>query len=178
MARDRWHLTLVEEQDFLPVPWTPQQSEPRVAASLTDMGAAGLIAACTLLACRGPGPQAWTLGYRHDPVAFLLDTIEEAVCLWTTDGARLYRNRAAEVLNLDWRGCVRLEHLRHNDRDLERRCASFSFGNAAYVLEIVHEVRHAEKSVGARGENGIRDEAAWPKDDAIAGASKAMQGTP
>ncbi len=123
-------------------------------------------------------PKPGLLGTGNDPVAFLLDTIEEAVCLWTADGARLYRNRAAEVLNLDWRGCVPLEHLRHNDCDLERRCASFSFGNAAYVLEIVHEVRHAEKSAGARGENGIRDEAAWPKDDAVVGASKAIQRTP
>lgn len=151
MVPNRWRLALVEEQDLLPVPWIPRQRRPRTAASWMEMGAAELVAACTLLTCRGPGPQAWTLGYRHDPVAFLLDTIQDAVSLWTADGARLYRNRAAEVLNLDWRGYVVLERLRHDDRDLERRCTSFSLGNVTYVLEIVHEVGHTVKTADEGG---------------------------
>ncbi len=151
MAGNRWRLALVEEQDLLPAPWTPQPGRRRTAASSMEMGAAELIAACALLACRGPGPQAWTLGYRHDPVAFLLETIEEAVSLWTTDGAKLYCNRAAEALNLDWRGYVALEQFRRDDRDLERRCMAFSLGEVAYVLEIVHEVKPAVKTAEEGG---------------------------
>lgn len=151
MAQDRWYLKLVEEQDPLPVLWESPQSRAENTADFSHLGAAELVAACKSLACRGTGPHAWTFGYRHDPVAFLLDTIEEAVSLWTTEGARRYCNRAAEILNLDWRGCVTLERLRHDDRDLERRCVSFSLGHTAYVLEIVHEVRNAVNSANAGG---------------------------
>lgn len=146
MAPCRWYLKLVEEQDSLPVPWKPPQSRTMTSAAFSRLGAAELVAACTLLARRGPGPQAWTFGYRHDPVAFLLETIEEAVSLWTAEGARLYRNRAAESLNLGWRGYAALERLRQDERDLERRCISFSLGHAGYVLEIVHEASVAVKS--------------------------------
>lgn len=146
MTQHRWYLKLVEERDLLPMRWNPPQSRTMTAADFSHLGAAELVAACTLLTCRGTGPQAWTFGYRQDPVAFLLDTIEEAVSLWTTEGARLYRNRAAEALNLGWRGYAALERLRQDDRDLERRCISFSLGHASYVLEIVHEARAAVKS--------------------------------
>jgi hypothetical protein len=146
MAQHRWFLKLVEEQDLSPVLWKPPQSRTMASADFSRLGTAELVAACTLLACRGTGPQAWTFGYRQDPVAFLLDTIEEAVSLWTTEGARLYRNRAAESLNSGWRGYVALERLRQDHRDLERRCISFSLGHTGYVSEIVHEARAAVKS--------------------------------
>lgn len=143
MATEQWQGEQVEEPDPLPILWEPRPGRAIRTRPAGELAAAELLAAFQLLARRGSGPYAWTFSYRHDPIAFLLETIEEAVSLWGAAGERLYWNRAAEALNLDWRGCAALEYLRHGDRNLERRCASFSFGDTAYVLEIIREVRQS-----------------------------------
>ena len=144
MLCGRRNLELAKEGELLPIPWQPRPNHSVRSDSLGEFGAAELLKACQLLACRGNGPQAWTLSYRHDPVAFLLDTIEEAVSLWGADGERLYQNRTAETLNLEWRGCAALEYLRQGDRDLERRSVSFTYGSRGYVLEIIRAMNPSQ----------------------------------
>jgi hypothetical protein len=58
------------------------EESPVLIGPIENVGAAELLAACHLLNTRGSGSQAWTLWYRHDPVAFLLDAMDEAVTLW------------------------------------------------------------------------------------------------
>ena len=144
MLCGRRNLELAEEGAPLPIPWQPRPSRSMRIGPPGEFGAAELLKACRLLACRGSGPQAWTLSYRHDPIAVLLDTIEEAVSLWGAEGERLYQNRAAEALNLEWRGCAALEYLRQGDRDLERRSVSFTYGSRSYVLEIIRAIHPSE----------------------------------
>lgn len=137
MAPDRWHIELTEEIDYVPIPWQPRWSRPVSIRPIEDVGAAELLAACHLLSTRGSGSQAWTLWYRHDPVAFLLDAMDEAVTLWAAEGQPLFRNRTAEAFNVAWRGYAAAESFHYGDRDLERRCLAFTLGGRDYVLEII-----------------------------------------
>lgn len=57
-----------------------------------------LIEAFARLGRRGPGEQGWATPHVDDPLAFLLDSIHDAVVIRNNEGAVLYRNRAAERL--------------------------------------------------------------------------------
>jgi hypothetical protein len=137
MAPERRHIELTEKIDCLPIPWQPRRRRPVSVRPIEELGAAELLAACQLLSTRGSGQQAWTVWYRHDPVAFLLDAMEEAVTLWTAEGHPIFRNRTAEAFNVAWRGYAALESFQYDDHELERRCLAFTLGSRDYVLEII-----------------------------------------
>jgi hypothetical protein len=113
------------------------EESPVLIGPIENVGAAELLAACHLLNTRCSGSQAWTLWYRHDPVAFLLDAMDEAVTLWVAEGKPMFRNRAAEILDVAWRRYTAAESFQHGDRELERRCLGFTVGGRDYILEII-----------------------------------------
>lgn len=104
-----------------------------------EIAQAALVAAFKLLACRGSEPLAWTASFRHDPIAFLLDTISDAVNLWGSHGELLYQNRAAQRLGLGRCEETAQEVLTAGGQRLERRCCRFRCGDAEYLLEIIGE---------------------------------------
>jgi hypothetical protein len=95
------------------------------------------VAAFELLAQRGTGEQPWAASYRHDPIAFLLDSVSDAVNLWGPAGTLLYRNRASQHLALGRPEETTQEVLTNGERPLERRCCRFRCGEMEYVLEII-----------------------------------------
>lgn len=123
----------------LTVLWKPAEptESPRLL-STGELAMGALITACELLAQRGPAPNAWTTPFRQNPIAFLLDTMNEALILWGPDGTLIYRNRAAEAIGLDCREEVALERFAGiAGRQFERRCLHIEYGGD-YVLEIFH----------------------------------------
>jgi len=139
VSTERWHLELVKEMNNLPVRWRPPHRPVCVAAPDVSSGRT-LMAALSLLCRRGVGPSSWISSYRRDPVAFLLDAIGDAVNLWGPGPSLVYRNRAAQQLDLGRAQLSPYEEFTHAGHRFERRCFAFREGQADYVLEIIHPV--------------------------------------
>ncbi len=127
MSTGRWRITPVEETEFGPseLPSAHHGGREHHVEEPEDRGAAALLAAVELLGLRSEGPESFTVSPSNDPIAFLLDTVADAVSVWR-GASVLYRNRAAERLEA-------------SGRALERRSLRFRCGDADYILEIVHE---------------------------------------
>lgn len=114
-------------------------------------GALGqLLRALELLSRRGTGAQAWAAPFRDNPIAFLLDSMGDALSLWSSSGELLFRNRHAARLaerqggmGLDG-GKVRhsreapLERFTWRGQRFERRSLRCAGDGIEYVIEIVH----------------------------------------
>lgn len=126
MSTGRWRITLVEDTEFGPseLP-SAHHGRGHHVEELEDRGAAALIAAVELLGLRSEGPESFTVSPSNDPIAFLLDTVADAVSVWRGTSV-LYRNRAAERMEA-------------SGRTLDRRSLRFRRGDADYILEIIHE---------------------------------------
>ena len=138
---------LGRERALLPIPrqrWRGRH--PPVAPLPCTSGAAALVAALELLLQRSSGPDAWVWSFRHDPVAFLLDTAGESIgiTVWGGDDQPLYQSRAAERSGVSRARAVHLEHISGGTRFFERRCLSFRCGGRDCVLEIISEPVLAE----------------------------------
>lgn len=151
MATGRWHIELGEETEPPAlVPWRRQRAadgsadaEDVQAAQAPRGNLAALLAGLqhlTFRAGRAGEPGAWATPLAEDPIAFLLDAVDEAVNVWTEAGQLLYSNRAAADLDLDCAGHPGVTWFARGDRRFERRCLSFDSYGATYVLEVVREV--------------------------------------
>jgi hypothetical protein len=100
-----------------------------------------LLAAFDLLSRRGEGPSAWATPFRDDPIAFLLDTMSDAVTLWGPTGQPLNQNRAALELRLGNGNEAALQSFWARGEAFERRCLSSQAGKRDYMLEIIRQVR-------------------------------------
>jgi hypothetical protein len=99
-----------------------------------------LLTAFELLGRRGQGQLAWAPPLSDDPIAFLLDSVSDAISLWALDGKLLYQNRAAAG-NRDWRGAeALLEQFTARGRRFERRCLRYGTDRGGYLLEVIHEL--------------------------------------
>jgi hypothetical protein len=152
MGTARWKATVAVEEtvERLPTPWPPHPRNQDISGASGAISSAALVAAFTLLASRGIGPLAWTAFFRHDPIAFLLDTTSDAINLWGSKGELLYRNRAAERLKIGRSEETGREVLWPSGRRVEHRCCRFRCGHAVYVLEIIGE--GAESGIAAKPE--------------------------
>jgi hypothetical protein len=142
MGTARWKAKVEVEEtvERLPTPWPPPHPRNQdIGEASGEISSAALVAAFTLLASRGIGPLAWTAFFRHDPIAFLLDTTSDAINLWGAKGELLYRNRAAERLKMGRSEETAREVLWPRGRRVERRCCRFRCGHGVYVLEIIGE---------------------------------------
>jgi hypothetical protein len=144
MATGRWHLELAEESEPPAlVPWRPR---PEPAADepppLEPPGILALLTALRHLAFRGVEPRPWATPLSADPIAFLLDTVGEAVSVWTGAGELLYSNHAAADLQLGppRPGPSGVSHWASGERRFERRGLAFDAYGRTYVLEIVREL--------------------------------------
>ena len=141
MATGRWHIELAEEIEGLPmVPWEerPAPVEEEVAARSSLLP---LLSAMRHLAFRAGDRGAWATPLAQDPLAFLLDAVDEAVNVWSADGRLLYSNRVAADLDLDCAGRPGVTSFARDGRRYERRCLAFEAYGGAYVVEIVRELR-------------------------------------
>jgi hypothetical protein len=103
-----------------------------------------LLGAARLLNRRGPGRLAWAAPFRDDPIAFLLDSMSDAMNIWAVGGELLYQNRAAAELGVAGsRNAVPFEAFSASGRHFERRSLRCRALGVDYILEIIREVPHA-----------------------------------
>lgn len=148
MATGWWHIELGEEAEPpAMVRWRPQPAADRSGDDEGDQAAqapggnlAALLAGLRHLAFRAGEPGAWATPLAEDPIAFLLDAVDESVNVWTAAGQLLWSNRAVADLDLDCAGHPGVTSFARGDRRFERRCLAFDSYGVTYVLEVVREL--------------------------------------
>lgn len=140
MGSGRWRIELMEEAETLPVPWRPPERRKAQVPVVSDLALVVLLKAFDLLTHRGAGALPWAAPLRDDPIAFLLDTMGDAISLRGAQGELLYQNRAAAELGIGRRDVAPLEAFAARGRRFERRCLSCCSRGGEYVLEIIREV--------------------------------------
>jgi hypothetical protein len=109
--------------------------------SVNERASFALLRAFDLLSHRGDGTTAWAASYRHDPIAFILDAMGDAINIWDTAGELLYQNRAAAELGIGRSDETALEVFASSGRRFERRGLRCGLRAASYVLEVIRELR-------------------------------------
>jgi hypothetical protein len=103
-----------------------------------------LLQAFALLNLRGTGVLAWAAPFRDNPIAFLLDSMSDALSIWSSSGELLFQNRYAARLAERYGAKVRdsreapLERFTSRGQSFERRSLRCTGGGIEYVLEIIH----------------------------------------
>ncbi len=115
--------------------WDDQQQEPPPGLVL-------LLSALHRLSFRAGEPGGWAPPLAEDPIAFLLDTVGEAVNVWTTAGELVYSNHAAtDQAELDGPASPGVTSYRRGGRRFERRALAFDTYQTTYIIEVVRELR-------------------------------------
>ena len=145
MATGRWHIELAEESEAPAlVPWRPRPEPALEEPPPEPPGILALLSALRHLAFRGVEPRPWATPLSADPIAFLLDTVGEAVNVWTGAGELLYSNHTAADLraHLQLGGPPQagVSSWTLGERRFERRGLAFDAYGTTYVLEIVREL--------------------------------------
>ena len=103
-----------------------------------------LLRAFALLNLRGTGVLAWAAPFRDNPIAFLLDSMSDALSIWSSSGELLFQNRYAARLARRHGGKVRhsreapLERFTSRGQRFERRSLRCVGEGIEYVIEIIH----------------------------------------
>jgi hypothetical protein len=146
MNTDGRQFLVVRNEETLPVPSpAPQRRRGTLPAPTRVAAADRLVGAFDLLSRQGTGQNAWAAPLRHDPIAFLLDTIGDAINLWGPRRKLLYRNRAAMELGLGSGDETALERFSARGVIYERRCLTHRAGGTQYMVEILREIRPAAR---------------------------------
>ncbi len=103
-----------------------------------DLAAAALLSALEHLCCQGSGPQPWIVSFHHDPIAFLLDAMSDAVNVWSAEGRLVYQNPSSAELGLGRFEDTALVTIVNGEIRYQRRCLKFRVPNAEFLLEIIH----------------------------------------
>ncbi|HEY8927027.1 MAG TPA: hypothetical protein VIU64_21740 [Polyangia bacterium] len=141
MATGRWHIELVEE-DAPPtlVVWQPQPEPPEPEAEPDFPNLLPLLSALRRLEFRAGEPGAWGAPLSRDPIAFLLDSITEAVNVRTTSGELVYSNRSAAELAPLGPPDPGVSEVARDGQRFERRAVAFETIDATYIVEILREI--------------------------------------
>jgi hypothetical protein len=140
-SRQRWRIRLVEEQEPLPlVPYAEPEPEGETLSNWPELSSiAALLAALVRVTRRAEGPGAWGAPLAEDPVAFLLDAIEEVVNVWDASGRLLFSNRPGT--DLGWPGSARVERVTQGGSRYDRRCLDFTLPSGRYLIEVISRVQ-------------------------------------
>jgi hypothetical protein len=144
VATERWHIQLTEEAGPSSlVAWQPQrpslelEEDPEEEAPPHILP---LLAALRHLAFRAGDPGAWATPLADDPIAFLLDAMNEAVNVWTIGGELVCSNRAGAELELEGPGQPGVSWFARGARRFERRSLAFEAYSTTYIVEIVRQI--------------------------------------
>jgi hypothetical protein len=142
MSTGHWHIQLHEELERAGlVRWEPPSPIMRAERPTPPSNLLPLLSAMRHLAFRAGEPGAWATPLGTDPIAFLLDAVDEAVNVWTAGGALVYSNRAAADLDLERAGHPGVTSFMRGNQRFERRCLAFDAYGTSYLIEVVRELR-------------------------------------
>jgi hypothetical protein len=99
-----------------------------------------LLHALGLLRRRGTGGLAWSTPFHDDPIAFMLDSINDGLNVWSSDGDLVFQNRTATGLGIGRCSEADYEQFSSGGRHFERRCLRCRARGQSFVLEIIHEL--------------------------------------
>lgn len=122
---------------------TVRQSES-LARLPNDNALGQLLRAFALLNQQGTGVLAWAAPFRDNPIAFLLDSMSDALSVRSSSGELLFQNRYAAHLAERNGGKVHprleapLERFTSGGQRFERRSLRCTGDGIEYVIEIVH----------------------------------------
>jgi hypothetical protein len=116
----------------------PEPLEPEAERQLPNL--LPLLSALRHLAFRAGEPGAWGAPLARDPIAFLLDSIAEAVNVWTASGDLVYSNRNAAELDPLGPAHPGVSELARGGHRFERRAVAFQTIDATYIVEILREI--------------------------------------
>jgi hypothetical protein len=85
-----------------------------------------LVDAFSFLTRQGVGPNPWGIPLSRNPLAFLLDTIEDAVRVVSDKGDILFQNRAAHEARF------------REAEPLRRRAMTFETSGRSFVIEVLY----------------------------------------
>ena len=151
MSAKRYRFILVDEPDsLLPVPYRASRRMTFVTRRVPDP-LFTLLEAFEAIARRSSGPRSWARHISGNPVAFLLDSMSEAVVLRDDTGRALYRNPAAMKLSSLITPLVsdlpipRLERIQTPFGLFERRTMAFepTASRHGYTIEILRKMNNA-----------------------------------
>lgn len=126
------------QSERVPAPRSPDRFRGSQRPGITDPAARALMSAMELLSYRSGGADAWVRSFHDDPIAFLLDSIADAVTVTDDRGAVIYRNRAGMTLRVSATEDESLIVVSASGERYERRCQRFAVGRKAFVLEVLH----------------------------------------
>ena len=106
----------------------------------SERAASSLLHALGLLNRRGTGRLAWSTPFHEDPIAFMLDSINDAFNVWDAEGKLVFQNRAGLGLGLGRASDAAHEVFSSGGRCFERRCQRCRVRGQSFVLEIIHEL--------------------------------------
>jgi len=106
----------------------------------SDGSLSQLLCTFELLNRQGPGVFARAAPFRDDPIAFVLDSIGDAVRIWSSSGDLLFQNRMAARLDIQPGDGYPLERLTSRGQHFEKRSLRCTGGGVDYLIEIAHEV--------------------------------------
>jgi hypothetical protein len=143
MATGRWHIELAEENEPPAlVLWRPRPEPPQHEAVPEASTLLPFLSALRHLAFRAGEPGAWAAPLAQDPIAFLLDSITEAVNVRTTSGELVYSNRSAADFGPLGPADPGVTELARGGQRFERRAVAFEADGTTYVVEILREIRN------------------------------------
>jgi len=99
-----------------------------------------LLCAFELLNRQGTGVFAWAAPFRDDPIAFVLDSMSDALSIRSSSGDLLFQNRMAAHLDIQLGHGIPLERLTCRGQQFEKRSLRCTGGGVDYLIEIAHEV--------------------------------------
>jgi hypothetical protein len=111
----------------------------------SERAASSLLHALGLLSRRGTGGLAWSTPFHDDPIAFMLDSMNDALNVWDAEGKLLFQNRTALDLGLGRASDAAYEEFSSGGRRFERRCQRCRARGQSFVLEIIHEMPSHER---------------------------------
>jgi hypothetical protein len=120
----------------------------------SERAASSLLHALGLLSRRGIGGLAWSTPFHDDPIAFMLDSMNDALNVWDADGKLVFQNRTALGLGLGQASDAAYEVFSSGGRRFERRCQRCRARGQSFVLEIIHEVPARDGSERADTDRG------------------------
>ncbi|RME75218.1 MAG: hypothetical protein D6776_03635 [Planctomycetota bacterium] len=132
--------TLQPERPALPVRYRePVRVQVAVGPEVVHFEA--LVAAFLRIGRRGEGPAGWGAPLADDPIAFVLEALEEPVYVRRATGEVLYRNRAALEIPLppapQGQLAAVLETVRCGERVYRRRAVRYGRGAQAVYIEVL-----------------------------------------
>ncbi|MBI3927178.1 MAG: hypothetical protein HY319_16700 [Armatimonadetes bacterium] len=138
----RYRILLLEDSGgaLVPVSRRSRRRRPAFPYSREALGWGVLLEAVERLRRQGPGPEGWRISLQDDPVAFLLDSVADAILVRSDVGEVIYANPVAERMALSERSAASFERFQWDGLEYERRSLQCRWRHRRLILEVASRI--------------------------------------